>query len=316
MITVLAGGVGAARFLRGLVAEIGPTSVTAIVNVADDFTLHGLSISPDLDTVRYTLAGEIGSLGWGRADETNAVMDELSQLARVAPATSSATDWFTLGDKDLATHLYRSQRRAEGATLSRITHELCRASNVEVRLLPVSDDPIRTIVELESGEQVSFQHYFVALRHAVAIRGLSFEGLQHAKPAPLVLDSLRDAERIVIAPSNPFVSLAPVLGVAEVASAVEQRREQVVAVSPIVAGRAIKGPAADMLGQLGYECSVASIARLWSPHAATLVIDEADADRAKDVEAHGMRCITTDTIMRDIQSSRALAAVVSKVPLP
>jgi LPPG:FO 2-phospho-L-lactate transferase len=316
MISVLAGGTGAARFLRGLVAEAGSHSVTAIVNVADDFRLHGLWICPDLDTVRYTLAGQVGEAGWGRADDTTNVMDELARIALIAPAHSAATDWFTLGDNDLASHLYRTQRQSEGATLTQITAELCAASNVAVTLLPVTDNTVQTIVELASGERVSFQHYFVALRHRVPIRNVAFEGIDDAEAAPGVLDALRHSERVIIAPSNPFVSIDPVLGVREVGEAVMQRRDRVVAISPIVGGHAIKGPAADMLTHLGHESSVVSIARLWAPYASTLVIDIADRERASEIEAVGMRCVTTDTIMRDLDTSRALAADVMHIPLP
>lgn len=316
MITVLAGGVGAARFLRGLVAAIGPDSITAIVNVADDFSLHGLWICPDLDTVRYTLAEDVGELGWGRANDTTNTLDELARLALQAPSQSRATDWFILGDKDLATHLYRTQRRAEGASLTRITAELCAASGVDARLLPVTDDTVQTIVELASGERVSFQQYFVELRHEPPISGVTFEGIEHAKPGPDVLDALKNSERIFIAPSNPFVSIAPVLGVPEVADIVMQRRDHVIAISPIVGGHAIKGPAADMLTHMGHESSVASIARMWSPYASTLVVDLADRERTSSVEAEGMRCVATDTIMRDLETSKSLAADVMHIPLP
>jgi LPPG:FO 2-phospho-L-lactate transferase len=316
MIAVLAGGVGAARFLRGLAPVAGMDSVTAIVNVADDFSLHGLWICPDLDTVRYTLAEDVGEHGWGRANDTTNAMDELARLALSAPAHSRATDWFALGDKDLATHLYRTQRRAEGASLTRITAELCEATNVHTRLLPVTDDVVQTVVELASGEQVSFQQYFVEMRHEPMINGISFDGIEHAKPGPDVIETLTRSERIFIAPSNPFVSIAPILGVPDVADVVMRRREHVIAISPIVGGRAIKGPAADMLTHLGHDRSVASIARLWAPYAATLVIDIADRSHANEVEAQGMRCVTTDTVMRDVEIARSLAADVMHIPLP
>lgn len=316
MITVLSGGVGAARFLRGLVAEIGADSVRAVVNVADDFSLHGLWICPDLDTIRYTLSEDVGEHGWGRANDTTNVMDELAPLALNAPKGSRANEWFTLGDKDLASHLYRTQRRNEGESLTRITSELTEASGIGVQLLPVTDDVVQTVVTLESGERVGFQDYFVAMRHQPVLSGVEFEGIASAKPTPEVMDALQNAERIVIAPSNPFVSIAPILAIPEVADIVRQRRAYVIAISPIVGGHAIKGPAADMLTHFGYESSVASIAQLWSEFAATLVVDISDTSLCSSVEAQGIRCVSTNTIMSDLESSRALAADVLHIPVP
>jgi LPPG:FO 2-phospho-L-lactate transferase len=316
MITVLSGGVGAARFLRGLVAEIGAASITAVVNVADDFELHGLWICPDLDTLRYTLSEDVGEHGWGRANDTTNVMDELARIALTAPKNSRANDWFTLGDKDLASHLYRTQRRNEGETLTQISAELCEASGIGLRLLPVTDDVVQTVVTLEDGRSIGFQQYFVAMRHQPVLRGVEFDGIENAKPTAEVMDALLNAERIVIAPSNPFVSIAPVLAVPEVADIIRQRRGHVIAISPIVGGHAIKGPAADMLTHFGYESSVTSIAELWSEYAATLVVDISDSSLAASVEAKGMHCVSTNTIMSDLDSSRALAADVMHIPLP
>jgi LPPG:FO 2-phospho-L-lactate transferase len=316
MITVLAGGIGAAKFLRGLVAEIGPDSVTAVVNVADDFSLHGLWVCPDLDTIRYTLADEIDDSGWGRRDDSTNVMDELARIALVAPKQSRANDQISLGDKHLAAHLYRTQRRAEGATLTQVTAELCEASGISTRLLPITNDIVQSVVELESGASVSFRHYFDEMRHEPIVNGMTFDGIENTKPTPEVLDALQHAERIVIAPANPFLSIAPILAVGEVAEIVKERRAHVVALSPIIGGRAVSGPVVDMLTHFGFEKSVTSIARLWAPYAATLVTDIADTTLCGAVESEDMRCVSTNTLMTDLEASRALAADVMHIPLP
>ena len=312
MITVLAGGVGAARFLRGLVEVVNPAEITAIINVADDFVIHGLYVCPDLDTVRSTLVDDVGPNGWGRAEETWNVMNELRVLGAGAPNQSRATDWFSLGDRDLAIHLYRTQRKHEGATLASITNELCDMTGVRSQLLPVSNDSISTRLTLRSGVEVDFQEYFVARRHSVAVKEIRFDGIESAKPADGVIEAITSADKVVIAPSNPLVSIAPVVDVNGVADALRARRDSVVAVSPIVGGRALKGPADRMLEELGFEPSVAGIAELWSGFAATLVVDDADAELADDVEARGMRCLTRPTVMGTTSDAAALAAAVIK----
>ncbi len=301
-VAVLCGGVGAARLLRGLVETVDPGEVTAIVNVGDDTELHGLHISPDVDTIIYTLAGAIDpERGWGLVDET---WNAMAQFGRFGNPT-----WFNLGDRDLATHIVRTERLSNGQTLSAVTAHLARSWDLDCRIVPVTDDPVRTIVTVEEGE-ISFQEYFVGRQHDVAVTLVRFDGADHAAPAPGVLDALRDADRVVIAPSNPIVSIDPVLAVPGVRDAVTLRREDTVAVSPIVGDQAIKGPAARMLVELGHEASVVGIARLYAPLAATLVIDDADAHRAAAVEAEGIRCVVTDTIMRDLDRATALADVV------
>jgi LPPG:FO 2-phospho-L-lactate transferase len=312
-VAVIAGGVGAARLLRGLVQVTDPGRLTAIVNVGDDFELHGLAISPDLDTITYTLAGEINpATGWGLRDESWQAMD---CLERYGGAT-----WFRLGDRDLGTHLYRTQRRRDGAPLSVVTAEITRAWDLELHLLPVTDDPLRTHVTVEDPDpdvpdhvverEVSFQEYFVQRRHAVTVRSVRIDGAGEAKPAPGVLDALAGADRVVIAPSNPIVSVAPVLAVHGIHEALVERRTDTVAVSPIVAGAALKGPADRLLAELGHEPSVVGVARLYRDVAATLVIDEADAALAGAVEAEGMACTIAPTIMRDPAATAALARVV------
>ncbi|MGQ0433568.1 MAG: 2-phospho-L-lactate transferase [Microthrixaceae bacterium] len=303
MITVLAGGVGAARLLAGLVQVWPQHELTAIVNVGDDVELHGLHISPDLDTVTYTIAGAIDpERGWGLGGETWHAMEALARyrLART---------WFNLGDRDLATHLYRTDRLRAGATLTEVTAEIASAWHLGLRLLPASDQPVRTRLIVADGE-IDFQEYFVHRQHDVAVTSVRFEGADDAAPAPGVIDAIASADRIVIAPSNPIVSIAPVLAVQGVRAAVEARRAAVVAVSPIVAGAALKGPADRLLRELGHESSVVGIARLYAPIAATLVIDEADAAHAEAVEAEGLRCVVAPTIMRGPAESAALAKVV------
>ncbi|MDE0322031.1 MAG: 2-phospho-L-lactate transferase [Acidimicrobiaceae bacterium] len=302
-VAVLAGGVGAARFLSGLLRVCRPTDVTAIVNVGDDFTLHGLDISPDLDTVTYTLAGQINpETGWGRAGETWRVLTELGRLG--------GQDWFKLGDLDLALHLFRTQRRSEGASLSQVTGEIAASFGLELTLLPVSDDPIATRItpaEPDGATEIDFQEYFVAHRHGIAVRSVRFAGIEGAKPAPGVLDALSSAGTVVVAPSNPFVSIGPVIDVPQVRETLRGRRGSVIAVSPIVGGASIKGPAGAMMRELGHEPSVVGVARLYAEFAGTLVIDHADAELAPAVAQAGMTPVVTDTIMADPDRAAGLA---------
>ena len=308
-ITVLAGGVGAARFLRGLLAAVPHSSVTAIVNTGDDTELHGLSISPDLDTITYTLAEAIDpERGWGLAGETWHAMQALQRYVDVKPSGSAAAPtWFGLGDRDLATHFYRTARLAEGATLTQITAEIARAWGLEFRLLPMTDDRFRTIVTLaESGEQVSFQDYFVRLRHSVAVSDVRFEQAG-ARLTDSARAALADADVIIVAPSNPLVSIGPIRALPDVDQLLADRRPQTVAVSPIVGGAALKGPADRMLRELGMEPSVVGVARLYAPIAGALVVDPADAQLATQVESEGIRCVVEPSIMSSIERARALA---------
>jgi LPPG:FO 2-phospho-L-lactate transferase len=278
--------------------------LTAIVNVADDIELHGLHISPDLDTITYTVAGAIDpERGWGLAGETWHAMDALTRYPR-------GRAWFNLGDRDLATHLYRTDRLRAGATLSEVSAEIAEAWGLPLRLLPVTDHRVQTRVTVAGEGEIGFQEYFVQRRHDVPVEGLRFEGADDAHPAPFVLDALRAARRVVVAPSNPLVSIDPVLAVPGVRDAVEARRDDAVAVSPIVAGAALKGPADRLLRELGHDASVVGIARLYAPLVGTLVVDEADAGRAAEVEAEGLRCVVAPTIMRGSAEARALAEVV------
>ena len=299
MIAVLAGGVGAARFLRGLVDVVAPASVTIIGNTADDDEFLGLHVSPDLDTVVYTLADVVDpETGWGIADDTYAALEQAERLGEET--------WFRLGDADLATHLKRTRLLREGQTLSQATEAIARAFGLKSRLLPMSDDPVRTIVATEDGE-LSFQEYFVRRRWQDEVRALRFEGAEQARPAPGVLESLAEAEAVVVAPSNPLVSIGPILAVPGLRQALVDTAAPVVAVSPIVGGRALKGPADRMMASLGHEASATGVARLYADFLDVLVLDKVDAALAPAVEALGVRPVVADTIMRDDATRRALA---------
>ncbi len=306
-VSVVSGGVGAARFLRGLIDAEGPDGVTAIVNTGDDTVLHGLSISPDLDTVTYTLAGAIDpDRGWGLRAETWRAMEALARYEPVRPADSSAAPrWFNLGDQDLATHFYRTARLAEGARLTTVTDEIRRAWDVPVRLLPMSDDRCSTIVTTAEHGEVAFQDYFVRLRHDVAVTALRFEG--DARPTREVVTAVGDADVVIVAPSNPLVSIGPIRALPGVDELLAARRERVVAVSPIVGGAALKGPAARMLTELGHESTVVGVARLYAAVAATLVVDPVDRAHVPAVEAAGMRCVVTPSVMSSPAIARRLA---------
>ena len=295
--------------LRGLVIAGVGHLVTAVVNTGDDVVLHGLHVSPDIDTVTYTLAGmNDDERGWGIAGETWRVMEALERLG--------GETWFRLGDRDLATHLYRTERLAQGATLSHVTVEIARALGVPVRLLPMSDDPVRTHITLRDGPEVSFQEYFVRHQHAVALSAVRFSGADEAAPAPGVLAAIAEASLVLVCPSNPIVSIGPMLAVPGVAEALRARRDDVVAVSPIVAGAALKGPADRMLVELGHEPTAAGVARLYADFAGTLVVDVADAGLAGRIEQLGMRCVATPTVMHTPGDAAALAKTVLDTPRP
>jgi LPPG:FO 2-phospho-L-lactate transferase len=310
VLVTLCGGVGAARMLSGLVRVVPPHSITAIVNVGDDTVLHGLHISPDLDTITYTLAGmDNRETGWGVVGESWTVMEELTRLG--------GESWFRLGDRDLATHLFRTERLQAGDSLSEVTASIAARRQIDVRLLPVTDDPVRTMLTLaektelgDPGTEVSFQDYFVRLHHDVRVTAVRFAGAERARPTPAVADALASAGRIVVCPSNPIVSIGPLLAVPGVRDALVDRRDDIVAVSPIVAGSALKGPADRLMAELGTEPSVVGVARLYAPWVRTLVIDEADRALAGAVEAEGVRCVVVPTVMDSPDSAAALARVV------
>ena len=302
-VTVLAGGVGAARFLVGLVRTVDESGVCAVVNTADDIELWGLHVSPDLDTVTYTLAGAHDpERGWGLTGESWATKEALERYG--------GPTWFSLGDRDLATHLYRTHRLDEGATLTRVTAEIAAAWDLQLRILPMTDDPVRTKITVAGEGEIDFQEYFVRRGHSIPLTGVRFDGVDGARPAPDVIDAIGEADVVVIAPSNPIVSIGPLLAIAPLREAVAARRGATVAISPIVAGAAIRGPADRMLRELGHEPSVVGIGRLYADLARALVIDEADSDLAADVRSTGIECVVAPTVMVGPAEATALARVV------
>jgi LPPG:FO 2-phospho-L-lactate transferase len=298
-VVVLSGGVGGARFLRGVVDAVDPAAVTAVVNVGDDLEVLGLAVSPDLDSVLYALA-DLGDeeRGWGRADES------WNALATVEALGGEA--WFRLGDRDLGLHLVRTQALRAGEALSAVTARLTAALGLETTILPATDETLRTWLDTPNGG-FDFQQWFVARAHRDPVDRVRFEGAADARPAPGVLEALHDAELILIAPSNPYVSIGPILAVERIRSALERRRVPCVAVSPLIGGAAVKGPAASMLQRLEGGTTPAHVAQCYAGLVDALVIDEADAAGSEAVAALGMRPIVTKTLMRDAAARRALA---------
>jgi len=299
---VLSGGVGAARLLRALCDVIDPSRLNAVVNVGDDLVLNGLTICPDLDTITYTLAGlNNDELGWGLRNETWRVMDELAALGGEA--------WFRLGDRDLATHLYRSQRLSDGATKTEVTAELTQRLGVAVRLLPVTDDPIATEFVTDQG-RLTFQEYFVRHHHDVVVSSVEVVGAEEARLSDEARRALEDARRVVIAPSNPLISIDPILRVPGVREILLERREHVVAVSPIIQGAALKGPADRLLRELGHEVSTLGVVDFYEGLVGKWIIDEADAALAEAIRTRGARVEVTTTVMADPVNAERLAKAV------
>src|SRR5579859_1151019 len=301
-IAALSGGVGGARFLRGLVRATDPADVTVIGNVGDDVEVLGMHVSPDLDSILYALAGVADDeRGWGRADETWVAFEEASRLG--------GESWFQLGDRDLGLHLVRTQRLAAGEPLSAVTAELAAAFGVRAKLLPATDDPLRTWIDTPGGS-FPFQEWFVARRHRDDVDRVRFEGEEDARPAPGVVDAIEAAELIVLCPSNPFISIWPILAVAEIRAAIEQRRVPSVVVSPLIGGRAIKGPADRMLERLAGGTDPGRVASCYADAIDMLFVDEADALFAPRVEDQGVRAIVTQTLMHDEAAATTLAETV------
>ena len=302
MDTVLAGGVGAARFLQGLVRVVEPASVTVVSNVADDVEMFGLHVSPDTDIVIYSLAGLINpETGWGLEGDTFAVVDALRRFGYGR--------WFNLGDRDLATAVHRTRLLREGRPMHEIVAELAQAFGVTTAILPVTNARVATHVLTADGE-LAFQDYMVRLATEPDVTGVRFAGAGEAAPAPGVLDAIRGADRLIIAPSNPFVSIGPILAVPGVREAVTGSRARRIAISPIVVGEAIKGPAAKMLASLGHEVSAAGVAAIYRDLIDVMVIDEQDRAIAPRIEALGLACAVTDTMMTTPERKAELAAFV------
>ncbi len=308
-LTVLAGGVGAARFLEGLVQVVPPETITAVVNTGDDAEFYGLYVSPDIDIVTYTLAGMVHpEQGWGLAGDTFNCLTALDALGHPV--------WFNLGDKDFATHIHRTLRMREGRTLAEVTDEIRTALDVKIKIIPMTNEPVRTIID--NGEELlSFQEYFVKRRAQDAVQKIVLEGIEHAVPAPGVLEAIESSDAVIIAPSNPFVSIGTILSVPGIRKAVtvkagksSSRKGVVLAISPIVGGETIKGPAADMMKSLGHDVSSVGIARLYRDIVNIFVIDEQDADCKERIKELGMTAGVTDTVMGSLQKKKSLAEFV------
>jgi len=300
-IVALAGGVGAARLLRGLVRVVPDTSLTALVNTGDDREFYGVHVSPDLDIVTYTLAGRVDpERGFGLAGDSFAVLDALGALGHPT--------WFRLGDRDLATGLHRTLRLRQGAGLAAVTDEVRRAYGVGVRILPMSEDPCPTLVQLEGGATLHFEEYLVRDGAPDDVAGVDLSAAARARPAPGVLEALSAADAILLCPSNPVVSIGPILAVPGIAEACRASGAPVVGISPIVGGAPVKGPADRLLRGIGAEVSARGVAKLYRGLCHGFVIDQKDAAQARDVEALGLACIVTDTLMRTPEIAAALAA--------
>ena len=300
-VVALAGGVGGAKLVFGLAKCLAHTDLTIIVNTGDDFKHFGLHISPDVDTVCYTLAGLANpDTGWGLANETWQVLSALEKLA--------APTWFQLGDKDLATHLERTRRLQQGDSLSEITQDFCKKWGVQCKVLPMSNDPVQTLVHTEDNEIISFQEYFVHRKFKPKVMGFEFAGIDHARPSPGLIEAIEKADLIIISPSNPFVSIDPILGVRGVRNALENK--VVIAVSPIVGGKALKGPAAKMFLELGINPSVTSVAHHYKQILVGLVIDTKDTEEVKISVPSRIIYFETNTIMKNENDRIRLAREV------
>ena len=291
MIAVLCGGVGAARFLLGLRGVVDENEITAIVNTGDDLEWNTLRVCPDLDTITYTLSGQNAATGWGLEGES---WNALAGLKRFGSEC-----WFAIGDTDLATHLFRSAALAAGASLHEVTREITKAFRIALNIVPMTNDRVRTQLTTVEGEEIDFQEYFVHRQHSVAVRSVRFAGAEAATPAPGVIETLERAEAIIIAPSNPLVSIGPIVAIGPIAEVLERRRNHVAAISPIIGGRALKGPADRLLLELGHASSASGVAALLSRFAKTMIIDEQDLGEVSAIEGLGMRCVVTNTLMND-----------------
>lgn len=304
-VTALAGGVGGAKLLVGLERALAPGNLTAIVNTGDDASFYGLHVSPDVDIVTYWLAGVADTeRGWGLRGDTFTVVDALEALG--------SASWFRLGDRDMATCLYRTTRLDDGLALSAVADEIRRALGVTSRVLPMSDDPVRTIIRCRDGRSLEFQEWFVRERCEPEVAGVSWRGLAEAKPAPSVLDAIEDADRIVLCPSNPIVSIGPILALPGVRDAL-RAHPSVIAVSPLINGIPLKGPADKLLAAGDSEVSARGVAALYSDLCNAFVIDATDEMIASSIEELGMACVRLDTIMTDHDASERLARALLDV---
>jgi len=305
LVVALAGGVGAARLLRGMVHVIPPEKLVIIGNTGDDVEFYGLHISPDLDIVMYTLASIVDeNKGWGVLGDTFNCLEMLGKLG--------FETWFKLGDKDLAIHIIRTKFLKEGMTLSEATRQLCQKLRVKAKLVPMTNDRVSTKI-ISNNLRLDFQEYFVKRKTEDTVTKVVFEGADKAKPAPMVLEALEEAEKVVICPSNPILSIAPILSISEIKMALKKTDAYVVAVSPIVGGKALKGPADRIMGSMGLEVSAYGIAEFYKDFLDHMVIDEVDKHQKKRIEALGIKVTVTSTIMKSLEDSVSLAKIVINV---
>jgi len=306
-ITALAGGVGASKLLLGLYDVMEPSLLTIIVNTGDDIVLHGLTISPDLDIVTYTLAGVVDSAkGWGLRGETFYALKHLAAYGR--------PNWFNLGDRDLATHIHRTAMLAEGKTLSQAADSIRIALGVKSRILPMSDSPVPTIIDSNKGA-LHFQEYLVKRRAEPVVKGIRFANVESAQPAPGVLEAIRDADRILVCPSNPLISIGPILAVPQIRDQLRAHKERVFAVCPLVGGKSLKGPSDKMLAQLGHTPTALGVAKLYADFSGTFVIDPADKSQSAAISALGMQVVILPTVMKTLAQKRKLARALRSLSL-
>ena len=302
MLTILTGGTGGVKLIEGLTAEIDPAKLTIICNTADDCIFHGLYVSPDLDTVTYTLAGINDSAkGWGIKDDCFTVLEQLRRLGEPT--------WFKLGDKDLATHIMRSRLLHEGLSLARVTGEICDRLKVSAKILPMSDERVETRVGTTDGE-ISFQEYFVKERWSKAVISVRFEGIEQSRPAPGVIEAIRQASAVVICPSNPVTSIGPILAVPGIHAALVETKAPVVALSPIIGASAISGPAHKLMVAAGLEASAFGVAQAYAGVVDTIVIATADKQMKNRIEKLGIATVLSDIVMSDLAGKRRVAREV------
>ncbi len=304
-IVLLAGGVGGSKLGLGFYGTMDPADLTIITNTGDDIVMHGLHVSPDPDIMMYTLAGLVNpETGWGFADETFRVAEGLARYGRPV--------WFQLGDGDLATHIHRTAMLREGATLSEAMASIRTALGLKCMILPMTDAPVPTMLDTDEG-RMHLQDYFVRRKCEPHLNGIEFSGVDRAEPAPGIVESLRAADAVVIAPSNPLISIGPILAVRGIADVLREIRQRVIAVCPLVGGKSLKGPSDKMMMELGYDVSASGVARLYREYCATFVMDETDADQRGSIEAQGMKPVALQTVMRSTEDKEALARAIFRL---
>ncbi|MEM2995847.1 MAG: 2-phospho-L-lactate transferase [Candidatus Bathyarchaeia archaeon] len=302
VVVALAGGVGAAKLLRGLVQLIPPERLVIVGNTGDDLELYGLHISPDLDIIMYTLAGIVDeSKGWGVADDTFHCLEMLGKFG--------FETWFKLGDRDLATHIIRTKMLREGMTLSQVTAQLCKMLGVKAKLMPMSDEPVQT--KIFSGKtRLDFQEYFVKRETKDTVTSVLFEGAEKAKPAPGIIEAIRQAERVIICPSNPILSIAPILSISPIKDELKRTKARIVGISPLISGKAVKGPADKVMASMGFEASAYGVAKFYSYFLDHFIIDKADEQHKTRIEKLGLAVTVADTLMKSFEDSVRLAKIV------